>query len=95
MQQSRLVHRAPFFYGWVILFAGTLGLVMTSPGQTYAISIFIDHLINDLGMSRSLVSTLYTTGTMTASIALPLVGRQIDRHGRRSLVRQQGLHRAI
>lgn len=83
MQQSRLVHRAPFFYGWVILFAGTIGLVMTSPGQTYAISIFIEEFISDLGMSRSLVSTLYTTGTLTASIALPLVGRQIDRHGSR------------
>ncbi len=84
--QSRLVHAMPFFYGWVILAAGTLGLVMTSPGQTYAISIFIEHFIGDLGLSRSYVSTLYMIGTVSASFAMPVVGRQIDRHGSRAMI---------
>lgn len=85
-RQSRFVHDMPFFYGWVILAAGTLGLVMTSPGQTYAISIFIEHLIGDLGLSRSYVSTLYMVGTVSASFAMPVVGRQIDRHGSRAMI---------
>ncbi len=76
----------PFFYGWVILIAGTLGLVMTSPGQTYAISIFIEYFIGDLGLSRSYVSTLYMIGTVSASFAMPVVGRQIDRHGSRAMI---------
>ena len=54
---------------------------MTSPGQTYSVSIFIEHFIRDLGISRSLVSTLYTVGTLAGSLALPYVGRQIDRRG--------------
>ena len=86
VHQSRLVHRSPVYYGWVILFAGALGLVMTSPGQTYAISIFIEYFINDLSLSRTLVSTLYTLGTITGSVILPLVGRQIDRYGSRSMI---------
>lgn len=86
LRKSRLVDHSPVHYGWVILFAGALGLMMTSPGQTYAISIFIEHFIVDLGLSRSLVSTLYTIGTVIASFALPLVGRQIDRRGSRLVI---------
>lgn len=36
MQHSLIVNKSPFYYGWVILAAGTLGMIMTSPGQTYA-----------------------------------------------------------
>ncbi|HEX6383572.1 MAG TPA: MFS transporter [Anaerolineae bacterium] len=85
-QVSRLVNRSPVFYGWVIVGAGTLGFIMTSPGQTYAVSIFIEHFIGDLGISRSLVSTLYTAGTLVGSLALPVLGRLIDRKGPRLMV---------
>ena len=77
--QSRLVSNSPIFYGWVVLAVGTLGVIMTSPGQTYAVSIFIEHFIEDLGLSRTMVSTLYSLGTVTGSLALPLIGRAIDR----------------
>lgn len=86
VQNSRLINQSPVYYGWIILLAGTLGLVLTSPGQTYAVSVFIEHFIVDLGLSRSLVSTLYTLGTLAGSLALPVVGRQIDRHGSRRMV---------
>jgi len=80
-QHSRLVTGFPVFYGWAILAIGTLTLIMTGPGQTYVVSIFIERFIEDLNLSRSLVSTLYTVGTLVGSLALPLVGRQIDRYG--------------
>ncbi len=82
-EPGRLMSAVPVHYGWVVLVAGTLGLIMTSPGQTYAISIFIEHYIRDLGLSRSLVSTLYTVGTLAASLLAPMVGRQTDRRGAR------------
>ena len=85
-QTDPLIQKIPFFYGWVIFVVGTIGLTMTSPGQTYAVSIFIEHFINDLGLTRSLVSTLYTVGTLTGSFALPFVGRQIDKRGPRIMV---------
>ena len=86
VQHSRLVKRTPFYYGWTVLVVGAIGVIMTSPGQTYAISVFIDYFIADLGISRSLVSTLYTVGTLAASFAMPFVGRQIDRRGSRWMI---------
>lgn len=86
IRPSRLVAASPVYYGWVILVVSTIGGAMTSPGQTFAVSVFIDHFIEDLDLSRSLVSTLYSAGTLTASFALPFVGRQFDRRGARLLV---------
>lgn len=86
VSHSRLVNRSPIFYGWIIMLIGTLGMIMSSPGQTYVVSIFIEPFIADLGTSRSLVSTLYTLGTLVGSFVLPIVGYQIDRHGARLIV---------
>lgn len=82
-EKSMLITNIPFFYGWIILAVGTLGVIMTSPGQTYAVSIFIEYFIQDLNVSRSLVSTLYAAGTLIGSLALPFIGREIDRRGTR------------
>ena len=86
VRTSRLVNASPVYYGWIILAVGATGLIMTSPGQTYAVSVFIDYFIADLGISRSLVSTLYTVGTLTASFGLPFIGRLVDRRGSRLMI---------
>lgn len=86
MARFDIVARLPFYYGWVILIVATFGMIMSSPGQTYAISIFIEHFIRELDISRSLVSTLYTAGTLTSSLTLPWIGRQIDRRGTRLMI---------
>ena len=80
------VHKTPVFYGWIIAGIGTLSLIMTSPGQSYVVSIFIEYFISDLGVSRSVVSTLYTAATLAGSFALPVVGRLIDGYGPRRMV---------
>lgn len=84
--KKSIVTAFPFYYGWVIMAAGTLGMIMTSPGQTYTESIFIEYLINDLAISRSLISMLYSFGTLVGGFSLPLWGKQIDRHGTRKIV---------
>ncbi|MEM7133270.1 MAG: MFS transporter [Chloroflexota bacterium] len=86
IRASRLISATPVYYGWVILVAGTIGMILTAPGQTYAISVFIDYFIEELNISRGLVSTLYTAGTLTASLALPFVGRLIDQRGSRFMM---------
>jgi sugar phosphate permease len=72
----------------MILGAGTFGIIMTSPGQTYIVQAFIEEFIGDLGVSRTLVSTLYMIGTLANAALLQLVGvgRMIDKRGPRLMV---------
>ena len=78
-----LVHRSPVYYVWVVLGISTFGMAVTLPGQTAGVSLFIDAFIEDLGLSRSLVSWFYTVATVLGSLALPLMGRLLDRWGPR------------
>lgn len=82
----RVVHRVPFFYGWVVLAAATVGMAATLPAQTAGVSLFIDAMIADLGLSRTSVSWMYTAATVAGASALPLVGRLLDRFGPRRAV---------
>ncbi len=84
--RSSLIARSPVYYGWVVLAIGTLGMMMTVPGQTVGVAIFLDGIIFDLGLSRSGVSTLYLIGTLLGSLTLPFVGRFVDRRGPRVAV---------
>jgi MFS family permease len=74
-------HRA--FLGWRIVALAIVTGALTGPGQTIGVSVFVDPFIDDLGLSRSSVSTAYLIGTMIAALGLPMVGTQIDRVGAR------------
>jgi OFA family oxalate/formate antiporter-like MFS transporter len=76
----------PFFYGWVILLASTLGVVMSVPGQTMGVSVFTDHLIAATGLSRLELSNAYLVGTVASGLSLPLGGSLVDRWGVRRAV---------
>jgi len=69
------------FFGWRIVGLASITGAMTGPGQTIGVSVFIDHFIGDLGVSRSQVSTTYLIGTLAAALVLPLIGNRIDRVG--------------
>ena len=70
-----------------VLGAAVLASARTGPGQTIGVSVFIDHFISDLSVTREQVSGAYLIGTLIASTFLPSVGRIIDRYGvRRSQV---------
>jgi len=53
----------------------------TGPGQTVGVSLFIDPLIDELGLTRPSVSTAYLIGTLAGAFALPWIGRALDRFG--------------
>ncbi len=67
--------------GGRILGAAVLASALTGPGQTIGVSVFIDHFISDLEVTREQVSGAYLVGTLTGSLFLPTVGRFIDRFG--------------
>jgi len=79
--QGKTPVNPPFFYGWIIVAISALGLFFSGPGQTYSISVFINAYITDLGLSRSLISSLYSLASLTAGLSLFMVGRLINRYG--------------
>lgn len=83
IKHSKVVASSPVYYGWIVLFAATIGMAASIPGQTAGISLFIDSFIRDLGLSRSVVSLAYTLATVTGALSLPFIGRAIDRFGPR------------
>ena len=75
--------KSPVFYGWIIVFWGTIGVIMSAPGQTTGISTFTDHLIDAFGLSRNQLSTAYLIGTIASSFFITGAGRLYDRIGSR------------
>lgn len=55
--------------------------ILTGPGQTIGVSVFIDPLVEALGVSRSTVSSAYLIGTLVGASAMPRFGRFVDRRG--------------
>ncbi|MEO9964254.1 MAG: MFS transporter [Reichenbachiella sp.] len=77
--------KLPFYYGWVIIALGTLGISMSIPGQTMGVATFTDSLIEALGMSRSELGFAYMCGTITSASLLTWVGIKYDQHGVRPI----------
>ena len=73
----------PFFYGWVVLFAATIGVLCSAPGQTTGVSTFTDYLIESIGISRDQISTAYMFGTIGSSLILTYAGKLYDKYGAR------------
>ncbi|MCF7928687.1 MAG: MFS transporter [Spirochaetales bacterium] len=75
--------RWPFFYGWIILGFSTLGMLMSVPGQTVGVSLFTDFLIEDLSLSRQVLSLAYLVGTIGSALLLTRAGKLYDLFGAR------------
>ncbi|TFH24507.1 MAG: MFS transporter, partial [Bacteroidia bacterium] len=75
--------KIPFFYGWVILAAGTIGILMSIPGQTMGVSVFTENLLSDLQINRNNLSLAYLVGTLSSGLMITRAGKLYDKHGAR------------
>ena len=73
--------KIPFFYGWVILFAATIGILVSAPGQTMGVSTFTDYLLDNIHISRDHLSLAYMIGTVGSSLLLTYAGKLYDKFG--------------
>jgi MFS family permease len=85
LNKSRIVALSPIHYGWVVWLVATIGWTLTTPGQSFNVSLFFDFFIRDFGLSRTGVSSLYGIGTFLGSLSLTGFGFLIDRYGNRKL----------
>lgn len=77
--------KVPFFYGWLIIFAAIIGILMSLPGQTIGVSVFTDHLIEALKIDREDLSLAYLFGTLLSGLLITRAGRLYDRIGARKM----------
>lgn len=75
--------KIPFFYGWVILFASTVGVLASAPGQTMGIATFTEYLLENIHISRNQISVAYMVGTIASSLLLTYAGKMYDKYGAR------------
>ncbi|MDP8946603.1 MAG: MFS transporter [Actinomycetota bacterium] len=77
--------RTPF-YGWAVVVVATLATFCSGPGQSFVFSVFVDPILQDTGISRVHLSTLYAFGTAVSAAMVVLVARLVDRFGARLML---------
>lgn len=82
-KRPSFISSLPFYYGWVILAVGAIGVLASIPGQTMGVSVFTDHYIRELSLTRVGVSASYMVGTLASSLIIPFAGIFYDRKGSR------------
>ncbi len=73
----------PFFYGYVVLLFGSIGVLFSIPGQTVGISVFTDPVKDALGLTRNQFSNAYLIGTLLSAFFVTKAGRLFDKFGAR------------
>ena len=73
----------PFFYGYMVLFVGSIGILASIPGQTVGVSVFTDPVKDALGLSRNQFSNAYMFGTLLSAFFVSRAGVLFDKYGAR------------
>ena len=72
-----------FFYGWIIVSIGSLGIFASGAGQSHTFSPFIPVISKDLKISSTSITTAYMIATLFAAFLLPKIGKLVDKYGPR------------
>jgi len=68
------------FYGWWIVLATGIGLFLSiAPVFSFTLGVFIKPLSQEFNWSRAEISLGYALCTFIGSVAMPIVGRLVDR----------------
>jgi MFS family permease len=74
----RVAAHLPFFYGWVVVFLGFLGVFMMGATTFWAIPVFIGPMEEDTGWSRGAIFGALTTRFIVGAFFGMLLGRLAD-----------------
>ena len=75
--------KVPFFYGYIVLISGSIGVLFSIPGQTVGVSVFTDPVKDALGLTRNQFSNAYMIGTLISAFFVTKAGRLFDKFGAR------------
>lgn len=75
--------KSTLFYGYIIVLFGTIGVVLSIPGQTMGVSAFTESIQEALGLNSDRISFVYMIGTLLSSLFLTRAGKWYDKYGAR------------
>jgi sugar phosphate permease len=75
--------RARVFYGWWIVGAMLVALMVGSGLTFWSFTVYIPPLEAEFGWTRAQVSSAFSVGVIVAGVCAPFIGRMIDRVGAR------------
>ena len=80
--RTRLAHRLPVYYGWVILAAASVPSFGARPVMAVAtLSVFVVPMTETFGWTRGQFSGAVSLGALFGLLVSPMAGRLIDRYG--------------
>jgi MFS transporter, OFA family, oxalate/formate antiporter len=78
--------RTPFFYGWIIVVISMVAGFLGSGVSNITMSVLLKPITEDLGWSRTLLSSAVTIGSVAGGMLAPAIGPIADRLGPRYLL---------
>lgn len=68
----------PFYYGWVILMASTIGMISAVPGSPAGMSPFLEPMLEAYRIQRGDITLAYMLGTISAGLTTWRLGSLFD-----------------
>lgn len=85
-EPPRGAEQSPWFYGWLMLPIAMLGMMCTSPGQSFGVSVFRPYMEDQLGIETANFAWAYAVATIVGAMPLLFLGTLMDRYGPRRLL---------
>ena len=75
------------FYGWWVVLASGVGLALHfGPIIVATFGVFLKPLSQEFGWSRTQISLAFSLATLGLTVAVPFIGRLVDRFGARRVI---------
>lgn len=88
---ARLAGRLPFFYGWIIVYIGFLGVFLSGATSFWGLPVFVGPMHQDTGWSHASIFGGIALRSLVAAACGLFAGRLADRRGGPSLMLLAGL----
>jgi MFS family permease len=82
---TRIAHRLPFFFGWVIVAIAFVTVALGVTART-AFSLMFPPIVDEFGWERGLAAGAFSFGFLVSALVSPILGRLVDTRGPRFVI---------
>ncbi|MGE3962407.1 MAG: MFS transporter [Dehalococcoidia bacterium] len=84
---NALAQRLPFHYGWFLLGAAIAGNAIAGGSIFWVVTVYVPLLSDEFDVGRSFIVGAFMGGQTAYALVQPFIGRYIDQHGARDVMR--------